>query len=390
MKKVRRALPAGLAALMLAAAPLTAAAATPEFGRSEEEWAALRDDVIEYHELAALIHEYNATVKKNQIDLNTFRKDYGDTNKKWADRYRELANDLEASLDYPDVDDSGYASIMSGIVSSEMQIEQWREKADDAVEDYMTYYYDFSSAEALLVSEAQTGMVNYYLNQLKLETDRKNLELLQESLRSAVSRRDLGLGTEVQVLTAQENIKNAEKTILDDESAIENGRRKLQVLLGWSHDANPEIRQIPEVDMERIAAMNPETDKVQAIENSFTMKSNKRKLENAQAEDVREDLEETIRESEQNIGAAMLASYQNVTAAQASYELAKAQADLSQQNFATAQRQFDLGNLSRVEYLTQKNAAETAQLAVETARLNLFLAVQNYDWAVNGLAGAAS
>ncbi len=389
MRMRKRVLPIGVAAVMLAAAPLSAAAATPEFGRSKEEWETLRDDVIEYGELADLIHEYNATVRKNQIDLNTFRKDYGETNTKWADRYRELADDLEDSLDYPDVDDSSYATVMSSIVTSEMQIETWRETADDAVEDYLTYYYDFSSAEALLVSEAQTGMVNYYLNQLQLETDQKNLELLQENLRSAISYRDLGLGTEVQVLTAQENVKNAEKAIQDDESAIESGRQRLQVLLGWKHDDNPEIREIPEVDMERIAAMNPEEDKAQAIENSFTMKSNKRKLENALAEDVREDLQETIREEEQSIGASLLSSYQSVIAAQASYELAQAQAALSQQNLETAQRQFDLGNLSRIDYVTQKNATETAQIAVETARLNLFLAVQNYDWAVNGLADAS-
>ena len=141
--------------------------------------------------------------------------------------------------------------------------------------------------------------------------------------------------------------------------------------------------------MDRIAAMNPDADKAQAIENSFTMKTNKRKLENAKAPDIREDLEETIREAEQNIGASLQTSYQNVVAAQASYELAQAQAALSQQNFATAQRQFDLGNLSRLDYVTQKNTTETAQLAVETARLNLFQAVQNYDWAVNGLAGTS-
>lgn len=369
--------------------PGAALGATPEFGRSAEEWATLRDDVIEYGEIADLIHEYNATVKKNQIDLNTFRKDYGETNEQWSNRYRELADDLEANLIYPDVDDAGYASMMSSIVSSEQTIKQMRETADDSMEDYMTYYYDFGSAEALLVSQAQTGMINYYLNQLKLQTDLKQLELLQEALRSAISRRDLGLGTDVQVLVAQENIKNAEKAIQDDQSAIDTGKQRLQVLLGWTHDASPEVREIPQVDMARVAAMNPEVDKAQAVENSFSMKSNRRKLENARSQDKQEDLKETIREAEQSISASVYSGYQSVVAAQAAFELSQAQAALEQKNLAATERQFQLGNVSRIDYLTQKNTTETAQINVETARLNLFQAVQAYDWVLNGLAGGS-
>jgi len=377
---------AGILAVM---GPGAALGATPEFGRSAEEWATLRDDVIEYGEIADLIHEYNATVKKNQIDLNTFRKDYGETNEQWSNRYRELADDLEANLIYPDVDDAGYASMMSSIVSSEQTIKQMRETADDSMEDYMTYYYDFSSAEALLVSQAQTGMINYYLNQLKLQTDLKQLELLQEALRSAISRRDLGLGTDVQVLAAQENIKNAEKAIQDDQSAIDTGKQRLQVLLGWTHDASPEVREIPQVDMARVAAMNPEVDKAQAVENSFSMKSNRRKLENARSQDKQEDLKETIREAEQSISASVYSGYQSVVAAQAAFELSQAQAALEQKNLAATERQFQLGNVSRIDYLTQKNTTETAQINVETARLNLFQAVQAYDWVLNGLAGGS-
>lgn len=389
MKGLRQVMCLGLAGILAVTGPGAALGATPEFGRSAEEWATLRDDVIEYGEIGDLVHEYNATVKKNQIDLNTFRKDYGETNEEWSNRYRELADDLEGNLVYPDVDDAGYATMMASIVSSEQTIKQMRETADDSMEDYMTYYYDFSGAEALLVSQAQTGMINYYLNQLKLQTDQKKLELQEEALRSAVSRRDLGLGTEVQVLTAQENIKNAQKAIQDDQSAIDTGKQRLQVLLGWTHDANPEVREIPQVDMERIAAMNPDADKVQAVENSFSMKSNKRKLENARSQDKKDDLQETIREAEQSISASVYSSYQSVLAAQAAFELSQAQAALEQKNYETAERQFQLGNVSRMDYVTRKNTAETARINVETARLNLFQAVQAYDWMLNGLAGGS-
>ena len=211
MKRLKQALSLGMAGVMMTAAPVTAFAASPEFSRSAEEWARLQDNKIEYDEIADLIHEYNATVQKNAIDLSKFRKDYGESNDEWADRYRELADDLEASLSYPDVDDTSYASIMTAIVTSEMQIDNWRKSADEAVDDYMTYYYNYASAEAMLTSNAQQMMIAYYVNQLQLELDQKNQELLTETYQSVQNRQSLGMATDVDVLSAEENLRNANK-----------------------------------------------------------------------------------------------------------------------------------------------------------------------------------
>ncbi len=386
MKDKKRILALGLAGSLLISGE--AMAGSPEFARSEDEWAKLRDDVLEYDEIEDLIHEYNATVIKNQLDLNDFHKDYGETNDEWADRYRELADDLEDSLNYPDVEDSDYATTMSTIVTNEMQIETWREAADDALEDYMTYYLNYTATEKTLASTAQSDMVSYYLQQLQLETDVKSRELLEETYENIQIKRDLGSATEAEVLLAKEDLLAADKTIQDDESAIETLREQMIVLMGWSHDAQPEIREIPEIDFDHIAAMDPEADKEAALENNYTLRVNKRKLENATEEDTIDTLKTSIRENEQMIGASLLSGYRAVLANQAAYELAQSQAELEERNLATAERQYALGNLSRMEYLTQKNTTENAQIAVETARLDLFQAVQDYDWAVNGLASA--
>lgn len=68
-------------------------AASPNFARTEEEWAKLKDNVIEYDELEDLIHEYNATVQNNQYTYQKFRQDYGDTNEEVAQEYYKLAQD---------------------------------------------------------------------------------------------------------------------------------------------------------------------------------------------------------------------------------------------------------------------------------------------------------
>lgn len=376
--------------LAMLSIPMKVAAGTPEFARSEEEWARLRDNVIEYEELTDLVHEYNATVKKNRIDLNQFRKDYGDTNEEWADRYRELADDLEASLDYPDIEDLEYSSIMTNIVTSEMQIEAWRETADDALEDYLTYYYDTSLAECILASQAQTYMINWHLGQLQMEHDEKTLALLNEQFRSIQTKQSLGLATEAQVLAMRESVRNAEKAVQDDKDAQQNLYQRMIVMLGWSHDALPEVREIPEVDLERVAAMDPVADKTVAMENSFLMKSDKRKLENAKAQDSRETLQETIAENEQSIGAALVAGHQNVLAAQASYDLNVVLAELERDNLRMANLEYGLGRISRLDLSDQELKTAQAELAEESAKLQWFQSVESYDWLLQGLAGASS
>lgn len=388
MKIWKRVVPLGIAAMMCAAAPLAAWAASPEFARSEEEWARLRDNRIDYEELAGLIHEYNATVQKNNIDYNEFRKEYGDTNDEVAERYRELATELQNNMYYPDIDDDNYASTMAAIIMNERNIKDYNKMADDNVEDSYVKYMTYLQAEAGLVNAAQTEMISYYLNQLQLQTDQKKRELLEINYQSAVTNLDLGMVTETSVLTAQENLRMNEQALQNGQSAIDTGRQKLVVMLGWRYDDQPEIGEIPAVDADAIAAMNPAADLEQALANNYTLLINKRKLENARSADTKETLETTIRENEANIGASLTASYQNVLAARTAHELAVAQAGLEQQNLAAAERSFGLGQISQVDYLTQKNAAETAQLNVPAAELKLFQAVQNYEWAVNGLAGA--
>ena len=389
MKRLKQALSLGMAGVMMTAAPTAAFAASPEFARSAEEWAKLQDNKIEYDEIADLVHEYNATVQKNAIDLSKFRKDYGESNDEWANRYRELADDLEASLSYPDVEDTSYASMMTAIVTSEMQIDNWRKSADEAVDDYMTYYYNYASAEAMLTSNAQQQMIACYVNQLQLELDQKNLDLLNETIQSVRTQQSLGLATEVDVLSAEENVRNANKAILDTQNTIENNQEKLFVTLGWKHDDRPEIGELPDPDLDRVAAMNPAADKEQAVENSYTMKINKRKLENAKSSDMKETLEKTIREDTQSIGASVTSSYQNVLAAKATMELRQAQAELQEKTMQTVERQYQLGMVGKLDYLNTKYAYDSAVIQAQTAKYNLLQAIQSYDWVLNGLANAS-
>ncbi len=372
----------------LIAAPCTALAASPEFARTAEEWATLQDNVLEYGEIEDLVHEYNPTVQKNQIELEKFRRDYGMTNSEWADRYRELANELEDDLNYPDIDDTSYATIMSSIVTSEMQIETWRETADDALEDYEVYYLTYMQEEKQIAQNAQDDMIAYYADQVALQSDLTNREILEVSYEDAVARQSLGSATYTTVLLAEQDLQDNAEAIQQDETAIESAKENLLVELGWSYSSDPEIMPLPPLDFEHIATMNPDIDREQAIANNYTLRINQRKYDNARAQDNIDSLAKTIASNEQMIGASLNSLYSAVLSAQAAYELAQSEYELEVRDLSSAERQYSLGNISRIEYLTQQNTTQMKEIAVQSAYLSLFQAVQNYDWAVKGLANA--
>lgn len=86
------------------------------------------------------------------------------------------------------------------------------------------------------------------------------------------------------------------------ENTIKNLKENFQVLLGWSYNDSPEIGSLTDVDENEIAAMNPDTDLAQAIENNYTLKINERKLENAKNETVKNQLTTAIVNNKKQIG----------------------------------------------------------------------------------------
>ena len=82
-------------ASMSLSAPMSALSAqSPTFARSSEEWESLKDNKLEYSEIADLVHEYNPDVISNNYDYKSFVDTYGTTNEEIASEYRSKATEL--------------------------------------------------------------------------------------------------------------------------------------------------------------------------------------------------------------------------------------------------------------------------------------------------------
>lgn len=367
------------AVLAVSGPAATVWAGSPEFARTPEEWAKLRDNVMEYDELSGLIHEYNVTVQKNQLDINDKKKDDRVTSDQYAQYYRDAASDARGNI----TGDNAATDAAQAVAAAQADA-----NADKNVEDLTVHQLTYDQQEANLVATAQSSMISYFQQLLELQSAKDSLEFLEAQYQSALVKQSAGMVTQSDVLAAKESIQTTQASIEKLNGSIEETRQKLCIMLGWKYNDAPEIRDIPAVDMERIAAINPETDKEAALSNNYTLKINKRKLGNATADITKSTLTRTISSNEQNINSDLVKSYQAVLQAKASYEQAVAEFELESKNMDTAERKQSVGSLSRLDYMKQKNAFNTKNINVSKAQLTLFQAIQTYDNAVNGLASA--
>lgn len=374
--------PAAAACILTAAmtfqTSLTALAATPRFGRSEEEWAHLEDNVLEYGEIEALIHEYNVTVQNNLQQWN--RDDKGKSVEDIVDWYQQTADDFYNAAAEAENELTSIGAEMQG-----RQAELSAQQAADEASDGETKRLSYELEEKKLAKQAQQIMNDWYQAQQTLIAQQKNRELFEAALASAQSRQSIGAATQAEVLSAQQNLQNAEAQITALESQIEQTRQQLIVMLGWNQNSTPEIRPMPEADQARIAAMDVAADTEKACENDYTLRINQKKLENSVNDSSRKIYEKTIHDDRQQIAVAVNSAYQAVKQAQNSLNEAALNLDIAAKNWNTAETQYRLGTISRMEHLQMETAYVTAQTTFETAKLALLAAVEAYDWTTRGV-----
>ena len=84
-----------------------------------------------------------------------------------------------------------------------------------------------------------------------------------------------------------------------------------------------------------------------------------------------------------------MTNYQNILTAKLALDQAAAELDLENRNLHSTEINFQQGNASRTELENQQYVVQNKQLALQIADLNLFQAMETYDWSLNGLASTS-
>lgn len=382
----------GMSLFMTAAFPMSALAGSPEFAYTQEKWAALRDNVLEYEELNDLIHEYNATVLNNRAEYDDYRGKSSDRFKNdYADTVQDLYDASDKMLENVDEDQPGYASALAGSISTRIQAQRMQETADSENMDGDIKKLEYDRQEADLVRTAQTKMNQYWQKAKNRQSLEASLSLAQARQSAAAVRVQEGLEPQARLMEAQEAVQSAQAAIQAGDQEMDTVRRELCVLTGWSYDASPEIREIPVTRAVDLGVIDLEGDKQRAVEQNYALRAAKGKMNNTNYGTVQNKvLQVNVSEAEQKIKTDVENRYQNLKQAQSDQDQAAAELALEQRNLDAASRKLENGSIKRNEYLEIQDGYAAKAAAEQVSALKLTQAQEDYWWAVNGLADAGS
>lgn len=419
-RQYRQVLPFLTAAALASFSPMQALAENPQFAHDEATWARLQDNTMEYDELSLLVEEYNPNYQneqasyndtKNDDDAAEIRKDAknsADDMYDSAEDLRDQAEDLSDQAD--DLSDQAEAAREAGNVALAAQLQA-------GAASYMAGYAPLMSAAAMTQNSAlksdisadssyvdsdmrkikhiknQKGIVvstqnlfNSY-NQLRVNADliQKNVEVMEAVANATQTQASIGMATQADVLKAQKNLQSIKSTQTETLSSLETLRQNLCMMTGWSYDAQPEIKEVPQADLAAIDQINLEADRQKALENNYDLQYSKRALNNMQENSTdKKNQERTVKNLEQSISASMTNLYNDIQQKKIAWQLAQAELATEQQSMSAVETKRGLGMVSDLEYLQAQSSFLGKQIAERTANMALFQAVETYNWAVNG------
>lgn len=363
--------------------------ASPVTEYDEETLDKFRDNVLEYWEIPGLIEQYNTTFR-NQLEQYYYNpgSSTGLTRQQLLDLAEELRNEAKILEDTAEEDKSELNRRQYEDYRSNIRVLKARAKdLEDAAEGKSAA--GTSAIRALRITrdkktkEARALMRDYETLEAQSEIAHKNLEIAELSYGTAKRQMELGLYSAEDVLSAEEALNAARAKNASAKTAYVSGKQELIKMLGWNYDGDPEIRKIPEPDLEAIAGYDPSKDEAKAIENNITLFETR--MNSSKSQGGANKKARNIQEQENSVRSSLDLLYRDVMQKKASYEAAVLQYTAAQADKAAADRKYNLGMLSVQQYLTAENTWLTEEAAFESAGLSLMAAMEEYEWAVKGL-----
>ncbi len=351
------------------------------YGYSEEQWTRLMDNVLEYDEIPDLIHNFNSTIVEVWDNLEDTQQKLQNSVIELESQSFKMKNLKERAEDNGEITDQiNYATqelildaVASGLRSStnSMLVSRSTRASITKVEEQLT-------------QAAQSLMIAYDSMTKQMQTLSAMSDMYAAQYKLLMDERELGMATETEVLEARNNQLSAESTVMSLQSSIISILPTLCSLTGWPADAQPVIAPIPQVDISRIYAMNLEEDTVKAIGNNTTLISQRHSARGDTYDESARRLA-WIDEGEQKLTITMKELYDDVYTKLTAFQAAQTGWEAAQRDQQSYQHMYDLGMLSKSDYLATQIAYYSSKASYESADTALLLAIETYNWAVLGL-----
>lgn len=377
---------AGILAVCMGLSPLQALAASPDFAYTDEEWASLKDNKLEFNEIAALVHEFNTTVQQNLLDYNDYK---GKSSTDISNDYYESAGEVTERTSYPEDDSENYASQITSALNSQISADNLIEQGDNNVDDSDTKKLRYEMAEDQIVEQAQELMISYWTQTQNLESLKESTANAEKSYQTVLNKKAAGMAVQSDVENAEQSVSAAKASLQSAESSLESTTKNLCVLLGWSYGDEVEIGTVPEPDLAAINAISVDSDIEKALANNYNLKITSIRIGNARSSTVKETQQKTYENQKETISTNVKNAYNSLILAKSSYEQAKESYELQARDLELAKTRLAAGTITKKTYETTESSEKTAKVSMENAKLSLLEAQLSYNWAVNGLASAS-
>jgi len=398
MRRKNQILALGLAAVLTAASAVPAFAGYAPTGPGAEPepekydaatLSKLQDNVLEYDELALRVREYNPNISEAWRKYGESKEDYQNMLTELESTYDDSMDNIDAVLKplkqaeklMPQLKGKQMSSLKSGYHSLVQGIR-------DTVTNWDTSKRNTSQIrqyEKQVISGAQSAMIGYNTivdNKATLET---MVDLYQKQCDMYQRMAALGLANQTDVVSAQTSLIGAKSQLASLQSQQDSVYRTLCLLLGYDTDSGVEIRNLPDFDMSRLDGMNLKADTKKAIGNNYTLIGQRTSAKGETNAQIAARLN-TIEEGEQKLTIEMQRLYQDVLDKKAAYEAAMTGYEAAEKSNGAAQRQYQNGLLSEMQYVGTQISYNQKKAAKESAELDLWTAMNAYDWGIEGLA----
>lgn len=352
-------------------------------GYTEERWAQLTDNQLDYDEISDVIHEFNPTITSAWAILNENTRLMYTISDELTARKRDMEQLRDSAKTSGDLASYGNYYMQAAIL--EAASHNIYISADKMDREKTSTNRPLREAELQLSAGAKQLFIAY--NSLRKQRDilSDSADMYEKLLSDARQRLSVGTATEKDVLSAQTSLLQAQSQMQTIDQNLGSIRKNLILLCGWKEDGNPVISETPAADPSRIDSMNPDTDLTEAVAHNGTIIDFRHEdhTKNSASWAVRSGSEEQMRQN-------LLVNLRNLKSEaegdRAAYEAAQSGMSAAEITKKAADMQYELGMLSVANYLGAVTQYEAARTTLLTADANLFQAEENYDWAVAGTA----
>lgn len=344
-------------------------------GYDEETWAKLMDNKLEYAEIDDLVKNFNPDIKEAWSKFNNNIANLERTLDEVAVSRRNINSLLEEAKNSGDMQ---LSTIYAGQIKGLDMINKDLLKAGKNLKKPITKTNASLRLATKQVSLAAKALMINYKSLEGQENSLVELVSLNENiLKNAKLQKKLGIITNADVEKANTDLLTAKANLTNIKLEKEKLRVALIKMLGWTENSNPDIADIPNIDLDYIDKINLEDDIKKAISNNSELVNfrNSRKNISSYSNEI-EEVKET--DMEDNIKIDMTSLYNNIKDDKTSYDASSLAYEAANLAYKAAANSKSLGMLSESAYLNAKVSYTQKKSEYEAAGLKLLNEIEEY------------